>query len=250
MWKDIKERYATQNGPRINQLKSEYQTLRQKGMSVVTYYNKFKALWDELYGSDDVTCGCTCAASSKIKDCAEREKTHDFVLGLEDDQYGALRTQILSMEPFPSLNKAFALVTQEARHKTIVRSRDDKAEIVSFAVNSPTPAPRSTNTIPPSPITCTYCGRTGHDYEVCYRRVGFPPGHPRGRGRGRVNGRGRGSSTRRGQSFNVIANAAHTPTLETTQDTTTRASPTSIPGLTRIKSLVFLVCSRFHLLPL
>ncbi|GAA0167256.1 hypothetical protein LIER_22230 [Lithospermum erythrorhizon] len=40
------------------------------------------------------------------------------------------------MDPFPELNKAFAIVTQEERHKNIVRNRDDKAEALSFSVQS------------------------------------------------------------------------------------------------------------------
>ncbi|KAK6146338.1 hypothetical protein DH2020_020207 [Rehmannia glutinosa] len=65
-------------------------------MNVVSYYNKFKALWDKLYGSEDLTCGCTCAAAIKLRARVERDKTHDFVLGLDDVKYGPLRTQILS----------------------------------------------------------------------------------------------------------------------------------------------------------
>uniref|UniRef100_A0A803LHS0 Retroviral polymerase SH3-like domain-containing protein n=1 Tax=Chenopodium quinoa TaxID=63459 RepID=A0A803LHS0_CHEQI len=162
MWLDLKERYSINNGPRRNQLKSQYHLLRQNCMSVVSYYNKFKALWDELYGSEDLTCGCTCDAAAKLQARVEREKTHDFVLGLDDDLYGALRTQILSMEPFPALNKAFSLATQEERHRSIIRDRDDKSQALSFAVqasqNSSSLQPNPTSS---SPSTCSHCGRTG-----------------------------------------------------------------------------------------
>ena len=67
MWNDVQERYAVMNGPQIHQLKTNYHTLRQKGMNVVTYYNIFKGLWDELYGGEDLTCGCTCVAAAKLK---------------------------------------------------------------------------------------------------------------------------------------------------------------------------------------
>ncbi|KAJ0027633.1 hypothetical protein Pint_35830 [Pistacia integerrima] len=32
-----------------------------------------------------------------------------------NDQYGLICSQILNMEPFPSLNKAYALVTKEEK---------------------------------------------------------------------------------------------------------------------------------------
>lgn len=37
MWTDLKERYAIVNGPHIHQLKTEYHTLQQEGMSIVSY---------------------------------------------------------------------------------------------------------------------------------------------------------------------------------------------------------------------
>ncbi|XP_056690914.1 uncharacterized protein [Spinacia oleracea] len=215
MWQDIKERFCVSNGPRLNQLKSEYHSLRQKGLSVVSYYNKFVALWNELYGKEDVICGCTCEAAAKLRARAERDKTHDFVLGLDDEQYKILRTQILSMDHFPTLNKAYSLVSQEEQHTDIIRDRDDKTKIVSFAVQSTThSATPSAHPTPPvslqsTPPTCTHCGKYGHDYERCYQRVGFPPGMRNrrgGRGRG---GRGRGGgSGGRGQSASSTANAA------------------------------------------
>lgn len=234
MWDDLKERYSISNGPRLNQLKSLYHSLRQKGMAVVAYYNKFKALWDELYGSEDITCGCTCAAAPKLRARAERDKTHDFLLGLDDDQYGPLRTQILSTDPFPNLGKAFSLVTQEERHKTIIRDRDDKTSMVSFAAQSSLTPPTSKPTSPSTynPVTCTYCGRTGHDYERCFQRIGYPNGL-RGRGRGRP-GRGRGgsSSSGRGQHHIATANVATAQqTVDTSPLASTSGTASSIPGL-------------------
>ena len=89
-------------------------------MNVVTYYNIFKGLWDELYGDEDLTCGCTCVVAAKLKAQIERDNTHDFLLGLDDEQFGDLRTQILGLDPFPTLNRAFAMVSQEEHHQSIV----------------------------------------------------------------------------------------------------------------------------------
>lgn len=59
----------------------------------------------------DVTYGCVCAAIPKLRARAAEEKVHDFVLGINDDKYSALRTQIFSVDLFPTLNKAFSLAT-------------------------------------------------------------------------------------------------------------------------------------------
>lgn len=62
------------------------------------------------------------------------QKTHDFVLGLDDEQYKSLHLQILDMDHFLTSSKAFSLASQEECHRTIVCDRDDKTEIVSFVV--------------------------------------------------------------------------------------------------------------------
>ena len=237
MWNDLKERYAVINGPRIHQLKTEYHTLRQKGMTVVSYYNKFKSLWDALYGAEDLTCECTCSAAPKIRAYFDISRTHDFLLGLDDSQYGALRTQILGMEPVPVLNKVFSLVAQEERHLHIVRDRDDKTEALSFAVNashSSASQPRFTPSNSPhsGPLSCTYCGKAYHDYDHCYARLGYPAGGSRGRGKGRQSrGRGRGTAGRVSASptnVPVVAHAASAPSFSSPG----ASSSISVPGLT------------------
>ncbi|KAK9714728.1 hypothetical protein RND81_06G115200 [Saponaria officinalis] len=147
----------------------------------------FNLVDDELYGSEDLTCGCTCATTPKLRARVEESKTHDFLMGLDDDQFGTLRSQILSMDHFPTLNKVFSLVTQEERHKSIVRARDDITEAMSFASSSsnPTIASFLSGTRP----KCTYCDRLGHTYVNCFQRLGYPPGFARGRG-GRTAGCG------------------------------------------------------------
>lgn len=95
------------------------------------------------------------------------------------------------MDPFPTRNKAFSLSTQEARHKAIVRDRDDKTDAISFAVHSTTPSPYSMQAA--FIIQCTYCGKHVNDYKRCYQRIGYPAG-TRGRDRSRSS-RGRGPSS-------------------------------------------------------
>ena len=48
IWIDLKERFSQGNVPRIHELKRDLSLLLQGNLSVVQYYKKFKALWDEL----------------------------------------------------------------------------------------------------------------------------------------------------------------------------------------------------------
>lgn len=51
------------------------------------------------------------------------------------------------------MNKAYVLVTQEERHKTIIRSRDDRTEVLSLSAQS---CCDSTTVLERPP--CTHCG--------------------------------------------------------------------------------------------
>ncbi|XP_069146563.1 uncharacterized protein [Solanum lycopersicum] len=143
LWSDITARYGGTNAPKSWQLKSDLQMLRQKGQSVVSYYNQFITIWNQLYGSIDPTCGCICPAAAKMRLRFEEEKTHAFLLGLDDAQFGSTRSQIFGTRPLPILNETYYLVSQEERHKSIVRNRDDQTDGLAFAVETqPTPPPK------------------------------------------------------------------------------------------------------------
>ncbi|VFQ91263.1 unnamed protein product [Cuscuta campestris] len=196
LWLDLKTRYSTINEPRIYQLENELQNLRQKGQTVVVYYNQFVTLWNKLYGIEDPTCGCACLAAAKLRANAEKAKTRKFLLGLDDEQFGTLRGQILGTQPLADLNKAFYLISQEERHRSVVRARDDHTDAMAFA------APRTGS----NPYQCTNCGKQGHTADRCYLIIGFPSS---------VRGRGRTSSTRGGGRSNRGGRASAQSPLST-----------------------------------
>lgn len=43
------------------------------------------------------------------------------------------------MDPFPTINKAFSLVSREERHKSIIQGRDDEIDVISFATQTTPP---------------------------------------------------------------------------------------------------------------
>uniref|UniRef100_A0A3Q7G9E8 Integrase catalytic domain-containing protein n=1 Tax=Solanum lycopersicum TaxID=4081 RepID=A0A3Q7G9E8_SOLLC len=82
-------------------------------MVSVSYYNQFITVWNQLYGSIDPTCGCICHVAAKMLLRFEEEKTQAFLLGLDDAQFGATRSQIFGTRPLHVLNEAYYLVSQE-----------------------------------------------------------------------------------------------------------------------------------------
>ncbi|VFQ77080.1 unnamed protein product [Cuscuta campestris] len=136
LWKDLKKRYSCSNGPRVYQLKSELNSLRQKDQTVVSYYNQFITLWNQLTGTSDPTNGCKCEAAALTRARIERDKTIDFLLGLDDEQFGSIQSQILGTEPVVDIDRAYYLVSQEERHRHIVRARDYRTDSLAFAAKS------------------------------------------------------------------------------------------------------------------
>ncbi|XP_065618325.1 uncharacterized protein LOC136062751 [Quercus suber] len=110
-----------------------------------------------------------------------------FLNGL-NDAYSQVRTQILMMEPSPSIDKAFSLVIQEERQRSSSGfNLGPSAETIALAVKNQSFHHNSGftsnsgknlkgNTGKGRPM-CSYCGKLGHIKEKCYKLVGFPPGY-------------------------------------------------------------------------
>ncbi|PKI65894.1 hypothetical protein CRG98_013714 [Punica granatum] len=72
-------------------------------MSVSRYYSRLKTLWDELENYLE-TPMCSCSAFRVYTAQKEREKTHQFLMGL-GSEFSTVRSNVLSHEPAHSLNK-------------------------------------------------------------------------------------------------------------------------------------------------
>ncbi|XP_021666700.1 uncharacterized protein LOC110654881 [Hevea brasiliensis] len=113
LWKDSEERFSQGNAPCVHQLKMEIVNTQQRDQSVVTYYTKLKGLWDE-YGSYSNTPKCTCGTIKEFATEKEKEKVLRFLMGLHD-KFNVVRSQILNIEPLPSLARVYGLVAQKER---------------------------------------------------------------------------------------------------------------------------------------
>lgn len=170
-------------------------------MDIGEFYSKLVNLWNELNNLVKVpvcTCsGCKCEAASKIVAMYEEDKVHQFLMGLNNEAYSTIRSQILAMDPLPSLDRIFNITQQEEKHKQVVINRDQRGDsVMAFAVKE---QPKMVEK-----GTCKVCGRFGHEESSCYEVIGYPPGWgTRGRGRGQRGGRnnrgGRGVCRGRGR---------------------------------------------------
>ena len=111
----------------------------------------------------------------------EADKSYQFLLGLNDDLYSQIRSQVLATKSLSS-EKIFNTVTQEEQHKKLMVMCDDRTEsIAAFTVNHSS----ITHAIG-GKVMCRHCGRLGHEESVCYQIIGYPSSWvSRGRARGR-----------------------------------------------------------------
>ncbi|CAH9061281.1 unnamed protein product [Cuscuta europaea] len=103
-------------------------------------------------------------------------------MGLNSEFYGPIRSQILTHTPLPTLNRAYQQVTQEERVREMTQAKEDKGEIVGFAVRTEGRSKGQPAKADKSGLICTYCHLSGHEVSSCFELVVCPDwwgDHPR-----------------------------------------------------------------------
>ena len=196
IWTQLENRFAISNGSRKYQLNRETYSLKQDGSSISEYYTKMKAVWEELEAMSDLPCVVTAAEdvaqfmASLAKQQAE-QRLFQFLNGL-DEIYHAQRSQILLMNPLPTVEVICGMLQQEELQKQVLEGlkfASEGAALISKAGD---------NRVNES--GCTECGNKGHTRDKCWLIIGYPSWHPRSR-RGSPSSR-RGNRIYRGNSNN------------------------------------------------
>ena len=119
LWIDLKDRLSQGNTPRLFELQKEISHLSQGSLLMSSYFTKFKTLWDEFVNYQPFTictCACTCGSKTSQLEAQHKEHVFRFLMGL-NDSYGNVISQILLIEPFPSLSKVCSLILQEEKRR-------------------------------------------------------------------------------------------------------------------------------------
>ena len=117
----MKNLFAQTNGPRVFNLQKQIKELRQGEMSITDFFTQLKVFWDQLQNlSPFPTCTCgkyLCNINKRLTDLQVKESVMKFLMGL-NDFFSQVRTQVLLMDPIPSLSKVYSLLTQEETQRT------------------------------------------------------------------------------------------------------------------------------------
>ena len=185
IWNDLKNRFAQINGPRVFNLQEEITELHQGEMNITDFFTQLKFFWDQLQNLSpfpSYTCGkCVCNINKRLTDLQVRESVMNFLLGV-NDSFSHVRTQVLLMDPIPSLSKVYSLLIQEETQRSIPNASVDKVDSTVLAAKmSIDHVTHGSNLVnfggkgKARPIY-THCGKTGHIVDKCYKLHGFPLG--------------------------------------------------------------------------
>jgi hypothetical protein len=155
-------------------LRSSLNTLKQGTKSVLDYFTEMKALWEELHSHRPLpNCHCPfpckCDAVRVPKSYRVEDHIIQFLTGL-NEQFSVVKTQVLLMDPLPTLNKVFSLVIQEERNNASVPSmatlEDSSVSINAYDARKSQGRGKGGYNKPTR--HCTFCNKTNHTIDYCY----------------------------------------------------------------------------------
>jgi hypothetical protein len=155
-----------------------------------------KKLWQELDNFRPIpssSCSDNCQALEKMRNYRDSDQVIRFIKDL-NDQYAAVRSQIMLMEPLPNIGKVYSLLVQQERQsllvledsKLLAASNSNSNFAPSFSRGSSSQSShrgrgsrsnggRGRGKPSTSNKVCTYCGMTNHIVDQCFKKYGFPP---------------------------------------------------------------------------
>lgn len=182
LWEKLKKQFTKGNHFCLLDLLQDIHSAKQGERSISEFFDSIKTSWEDLEDLHPLpSCSCqtpcNCGAFEIIKQQRDSELVICFLKGLGEN-YNTVRSQILLMDPLPSINKVFSLVLQQEPSPTVSAIPD--LNTLSNASDTGNRAQGrghhpSENHDPPK--QCTFCTRLGHTVDTCYIKYGFPPGY-------------------------------------------------------------------------
>ncbi|MED6120999.1 hypothetical protein PIB30_119182 [Stylosanthes scabra] len=170
--------------------------MKQGDLDITSYYTKMKSIWEDLSNFRPIphcrNCDLACSCGLEIIRQYRREDyTTRFLRGF-NDQYSTVRSQLMLMNPMPDLDTAFSMLSQQERQfgevpESKVLFNKTATESQSFDNKSKGKGRgKGRGRGRGNRSQCTFCDRTGHIVETCYKKHDYPP-HLRQRQIGSVN---------------------------------------------------------------
>jgi hypothetical protein len=199
VWDNLRNRFSEGDIFRISDLQDDLVRLQQGNFDVSNYFTQLTSIWEQIdtyRPTRDCTCAipCTCGAVTDLRKFREQDKVLKFLKGL-NEQLCHVRSQIMMIEPLPTLEKTFSLVLGQERQLTLTNSMGSTLENQTLASQVQSNNGGGCGILQNSnrgrggnnngngrgqnqgaTRVCTHCGRTNHRVEKCFVKHGYPPG--------------------------------------------------------------------------
>nr|XP_019067560.1 uncharacterized protein LOC109119471 [Solanum lycopersicum] len=174
------------NASRIYQLHKAIATTVQDVDSIATYFSKLRNLWDEFASITPPPCNCP--NSKDLSMHMEKQKLMQFLMGL-NETYEQSRSQILMVEPTPTINKAYAMLIERESQRSLTSTSmsEESADLAALMAGRGGPPRYSKGVTSQSnsnqyykgkknwDLKCDYCKNQGHVEANYFRLHGYPP---------------------------------------------------------------------------
>lgn len=132
IWKELKDRFYDGDIQNSGYSRRDC-TLKQCHCFISSYYTKLMLLWQELDNFRLIpACDCdnSCLPIDKIHSYKDSYQVFIFLKGL-NDQYSAVRSQIVLMDPLSNISNVYSLLVQQERQ---IVSPIDESKLLGFSI--------------------------------------------------------------------------------------------------------------------
>ena len=170
VWKQLEKRFMLSNGSRKYKLTRDLFGLKQNKLKINDYFTTLSSLWEEIDSMNTLPAITTVASDvttllTTLETQKAESKLFQFLNGL-DDNYSAIRSQLLLQNPLPTVDIAYAAIQQEESQSDVLT----QSEIELSAMYSQSHLDNKVS-------SCHACGGKGHTSEKCWSVVGYPKWH-------------------------------------------------------------------------
>ncbi|EOY04499.1 Uncharacterized protein TCM_019740 [Theobroma cacao] len=205
IWQTLKNHFSQPDDTRICNLQYSLCNITQDTRPVDSYFTKLNGIWEELKNYRPLPyceCGkCTQSCFQKYIELWEKDRVFRFLNGL-NESFSALRSHIIMIKPFPSLDEAYNLVLREESQRSILMQSQPLLDTTVVAVVTESKI-RVKNE-----VVCSHCAKNGHVKEKCYCIIGFPPDFKFTKGKGNFSRK----------AMSAVANSTNQSQVENQED--------------------------------
>ncbi|KAL0446094.1 UNVERIFIED_CONTAM: Retrovirus-related Pol polyprotein from transposon RE1 [Sesamum latifolium] len=177
LWLELKARYGESDGPLVYKIRREINSITQGNLTVTTYYTNLKQYWDELIClKPPAMCSygqCICNSNTAKQEEIEEDHLMQFLMGLSEP-YDNIRSQILVLDPLPSVDKAYSMILRVERQRRVNMEYADVGEASAMHARGQRGFMKKRGTVDKRNMICDYCNKTGHGRDTCFKLHGVP----------------------------------------------------------------------------